>query len=505
MPGTLRIRRLRAECRFTGPPEMGSAIRERATRVACHYLVPALQGTLKHWLNRNDEGVWLVRRLACSVVLPADADPDATARAIALALCPALGAALTGDGDGADTIRFASRTMYVARFLVDAAAGGAWGRWYYAPFADLRMLGDSAAMRTLLVADPECGQQALAQLDDQSLARVAATLSPEDETRILEAFTRDHTAADAGATFSAAWKGCLRAWQTVVVERVLPAFIRAELPHPPPALVDAIRTLTQLQRIIATRPTIGGLGALERRVAGVAPSVPRPILRAMLEERAAPDETRTVTPFGGLLLLLRDLDALSSHKWTARWPSPPAGSAAGVLRWLTACLCSGSDRAAAALADEGLRTLCLGSGAPGLEKVTRWLARVGANRRRTFLAEIARSSDRRGRLSPRELAWLRFPRDLGIQSPWNDAIARIASLVLRSFARRLPGFADSEPDYLWRNFLAFDATLEPEPERVVVRCGRPPLHLVLAVTGMTRGLEAGRDVANRPILMFPRE
>src|SRR5262249_46254555 len=99
-------------------------------------------------------------------------------------------------------------------------------------------------------------------------------------------------------------------------------------------------------------------------------------------------------------------------------------------------------------------------------------------------------------------SWLSLP---GVGAAWRRVLARAARLVLRRFARRLPGFGESTPPHLWRNFLAFDAVIENEDARVVVRCGRPPLHLVLTLTGMTRGLLAGRDPDNRPIFVFPRE
>jgi hypothetical protein len=84
-------------------------------------------------------------------------------------------------------------------------------------------------------------------------------------------------------------------------------------------------------------------------------------------------------------------------------------------------------------------------------------------------------------------------------------LASLGRLAYTGFARRLPGFAKSSVDYLWRNFLDIDAVVEPEEDRVVVRCGRAPLHLVLALTGMTRGLVAGTDARGRPILVFSRD
>jgi hypothetical protein len=84
-------------------------------------------------------------------------------------------------------------------------------------------------------------------------------------------------------------------------------------------------------------------------------------------------------------------------------------------------------------------------------------------------------------------------------------LASLARVIYNGFARRLPGFAKSSVEYLWRNFLAIDAVVDLEPDRVVVQIGRAPLHLILALTGMTRGLVAGTDVRGRPILVFSRE
>ena len=55
--------------------------------------------------------------------------------------------------------------------------------------------------------------------------------------------------------------------------------------------------------------------------------------------------------------------------------------------------------------------------------------------------------------------------------------------VLRGFAWRLPGFAWSSCEYLGANFLDTKANIEPAAGGWVVRLTRPPLHVVLAMTG----------------------
>jgi hypothetical protein len=241
--------------------------------------------------------------------------------------------------------------------------------------------------------------------------------------------------------------------------------------------------------------------------------VPPSIVRAMLAQLATPAGPRDTvgskaalpTRFGGVSLLLRDLDERPWAEWTVGWPLPWAGTPSSVLKWLTLAMCAGRAQALGVLEDAALRTLF---GIPAdvtTRDVSRWLRQVGVGRGRSLARDVAAADSASPSFTRREHAWLAFPRRAGIGRPWCKMLARIACTIMRAFARRLPGFAESTSDYLWRNFLSFDATIESEEERVLVRCGRPPLHLVLSLTGMTRGLLAGRDVCGRPILVFPSE
>jgi hypothetical protein len=67
------------------------------------------------------------------------------------------------------------------------------------------------------------------------------------------------------------------------------------------------------------------------------------------------------------------------------------------------------------------------------------------------------------------------------------ALSLAARDVLRAFAWRLPGFDWSSVDYLYANFLNVSASIQPEPDRWTVRLTRPPLHIVLRMTGGSEG------------------
>jgi hypothetical protein len=85
-----------------------------------------------------------------------------------------------------------------------------------------------------------------------------------------------------------------------------------------------------------------------------------------------------------------------------------------------------------------------------------------------------------------ELGWLALPDSLGVPQPVELALAVVAQGLLRDLAGRLPGFARASLPHLWINFLAIGAQLEHTPQRLVARLGRPPLAMVLAMSGIIR-------------------
>lgn len=82
-----------------------------------------------------------------------------------------------------------------------------------------------------------------------------------------------------------------------------------------------------------------------------------------------------------------------------------------------------------------------------------------------------------------------------LSSAWfdrSDPLERLLTVagqsVMRGFAQRLNGFASSSMPFLWRNFLDVPASVEVEEEtgRWVIGLSRPPLDLVLRMSGLSR-------------------
>jgi hypothetical protein len=74
----------------------------------------------------------------------------------------------------------------------------------------------------------------------------------------------------------------------------------------------------------------------------------------------------------------------------------------------------------------------------------------------------------------------------GLTGPWARLFTHMAQIVLRRFAYRLPGFAGASLPYLHANLLAGAGTLDPESGRL--QLARPPLHALLNLTGIGRGI-----------------
>jgi hypothetical protein len=106
---------------------------------------------------------------------------------------------------------------------------------------------------------------------------------------------------------------------------------------------------------------------------------------------------------------------------------------------------------------------------------------------------------------PADLAYLTLPQSFGLQPSLDRALSIVAYGLLRALAWRLPGFAFSSLPYVYANFLDFTASLEDQPDRRVVRLGRPPLHLVLNMTGMARGAYRLSWLDERPLTLFQQQ
>jgi hypothetical protein len=513
--GQLTIRRFQSEYRVERDTVDPSRIRDECDSALRGYLGHVLTSALGRWCDGGDESIWLVRRLDIELAVSTSWKGDELARVFAASIARELATTLIGDGDGVNAIRFPGPAAYLGRFLADAATGDAWSRWYYAKFDGLRTLPTSAALRTALIENPQVGLAAMQRLSSPDLSRVIGAMSAHDRSVALDRFSAATAADDLARAISDAWA----AWQqyasayTDVSARAIAVFVRAaNTGCGGPMLRAAIEALDAAQSL--------GASCNASQFAKAARAFP--LLRAasleLLEVIFAPVEGpgassreasggTAFTPFGGAFFLLPHLDALPFETWLESWLDPDGAAAASALRLLVMAKCMGGTRAEAAFTDAVLRRLFAIGPEFTLAAARKWLRILGTKRRRSLQGAVkiaARGEDVELHTSADERAQLALPRHTGIERTWDDALGALTLFVLRRFARRLPGFSGSRFAHLHRNFLDVGAVLEEEPERLVVRVARPPLYLVLNLTGMTRTSYAIRGEA-RPIAVFTQD
>jgi hypothetical protein len=106
---------------------------------------------------------------------------------------------------------------------------------------------------------------------------------------------------------------------------------------------------------------------------------------------------------------------------------------------------------------------------------------------------------------PHELDWLTLPASLGVPRRLELGLTALAQGILRDLAWRIPGFSRASLPHLWANFLAIDAQLVQEPQRLIARLGRPPLAMVIGMTGLMRATYRLPWLEPMLVALFPTE
>ena len=518
MSGTLRIGELAVDLVIDRAAPDPAAVRRHCADAVGHRLASALDATLGRWCDRDDPSIWLLRRVELDVATSTAFAPHELSLDVARSLAVTLGAVLVGDGDGLDSIRFADAAALLARFLIDAANGDAWSRWYYRRFRGLRMLPVSVAVRTAVCDVPSRGLAALRGMQDCDLVRVLGALSAADAALVRATFSALPDADELPGCAErclAAWPGC-RGARLRDDQRALMLVVRASTEdrvgrsldetatticevgsrlaqHETPtfiarhgeAIFDDVRVATEVSAKMA-------LWAPALRERALATLTPAPAIAAIGAGMGG------ATPFGGAFLLLSTLDELMRAPTEAAARAGVADEAIALARLLVLGACLEPSATPDTFGDPWLRFAC---GVPG-DCVIRTPA-IALQRLAGTDALLDALVAAGARVPRGELA--RFAKPAGRAARWQRATRDVAYRVLRAFARRLPGFAESGCAYLRRNFLDVAAKVEIEPERVAVTVSRAPLHLVLSLTGITRATFTLSFGDGRPFSLFAGE
>jgi hypothetical protein len=341
-------------------------------------------------------------------------------------------------------------------------------------------LPTSAAIRSALCDDVTVGAAALRALSRSSLDSVVAALNERDAAAIVDGLTQapwSTSPTDALRSILAACRdhspppraiedGALGVWllartpdtPDAATLRAACAIVRAlyEAAHSASdhlsALLAAACDVDGPLPALDAAARAGGADAVRRIVTSLAPEGPS----------TAEQRTRAVTRFGGGFLLLEDLARVSWEDRYSEWPALDGTSAISILQLATLARALAGPQWMRMLDDGGWRDIFGICPSITSHDIAAWLIERGAHR-------------------------------------WT---ARTARGTLQNFAKRLPGFAASSPRYLRANFLNVAATVEFQPDRIVVMLSRPTLDLIARIAGVARGERRWPWLSDRPFVLI---
>jgi hypothetical protein len=385
---SLSVGRLSIEATIPRDQPVPPGIGGRLEALAREDLILSLAASLAPLCPEDDDTVWVIRRLEMEVALDLAWSRDVLARRWARAFGGALTACL-GRGEGGSVLRFRDQASYAARFLRDLATGRAWGRWYYAPFAELRSLPRSAAIRETLARDPDHAEATLLALAREGgLAAVLAALTAADAARILTLLAGESPDAKIAAAAvdqalslwpqAVAWSredaGKMSLALLIALRQAIPRLDAAAAAATASALATLVVRLSAmpdpadgLRRIAAGESAFGDQELLPRSVlAALAAGSARERLLALatagprLAATSAPREPMCMaSSHAGLFLLWRSVSALGlKHLFAAGAKGAEhARRLPALRRSLLAAKLAGGAQAASALGDPALRLI----------------------------------------------------------------------------------------------------------------------------------------------------
>lgn len=542
--GSLTVDHLSWRCLIDPRHRAPERVRRRVEDVVRHDLQPALARALAPIVDDGTDAVWFVTRVAVALTADLGAlDDRVLADAWSRRMATTIARALASGGDGENVVRFADETEFLASFLIDLAAGRAWGRWWYDEMAGLRSLTTSAAIREALLRTPERTVPTLvALLRARAVTPVIAALTPGDARRVFEV-ARDTIAPPSTVVPPRAVREAIRRllWLVDLTQVAERAALRlavegwsmggdvtlgaAEGAMLAVALARARARddVANLDRALRQLPaSIEHADEAIRRVARLArgdrvwAEELHEALDVSMTGRAKRGTTLHVSAFAGVWLLDPALDALRLEEVFVEASDPRYEAA--LARHVVLVKCLGARVASMAWRDAVVARAAGLEEPPPLEvlrdatRAALWCER----RRREHLLSNARellaaAGARPRRISAADAVHLSLGRashrftGVQVDPPVDRVFTIVARAVMRRFARTLSGFAESGLSYLAENFLLGSGTLEiGGDDEWRAELPHSPLAIVLRMAGThERALSPSWRDGRRIILTLP--
>jgi hypothetical protein len=371
---------------------------------------------LTPWWSGQNEQVVLIKRMSFDCELDLSRKPELLAERWAYQFAKILINTIESGGDG--VLRFSSPAAYRAQFIADLANGCSGDIWYYRPFAGLAALPPAGAIRTVLLEDSSLGREILTALSPEVWNRLGTVLTRREALRILDELSAggspDKTEPAALAALYKEHASRLPAAPWFVTALYLfSAALRAGF-DPTFDLARWVRLAAKLPTL-ASRSDVAALteALLQGNVADlvaadseqdaeswVTLSV-RPEWRSSLAEIIQAETLHTSarllrstgdaihTAFGGLVLLLPELDNLLNVELSDALPPAEHTSARNITAWLVLAQCAGQARATQVLGEAFWREVFGIPPAINHARLNLWLADIDTALAAALLVERA--------------------------------------------------------------------------------------------------------------------
>jgi hypothetical protein len=523
---------------YSVPPDhpLPEELCSRLDRMVEREVAEACQRWLAPLLDQPDDSYWLIKEV--QIDLSVDIERVVAQQAGTVwgeQLGMEIQRVLEGGARGDCVIRFDDSTAYIAQWARDMAAGCAWEKWYYADFHSLRSLPQSAAIAEGIIREPDQAKRIVHLLHEQrALNAVLDSLTSADAKRFYEAAiwgsSLPFQAGDPGrwtARLLALWNGITLSGDGNLWRDALRLYATAFAEWPDHCESDAsglrvaISGVLQLRRALAhihspqmTAHFLQAAAAERRDVAeeilaacGASAefsvidfvrcaSSGDPEWAGFAAEVIGSAQTNGnsneafVSELGGIFLLgsaWRNLHIAEAVRIASKSCEEPERAEAS-LRLLLAARCMGRARASLAAGDAAVTLFAGADSKMPLHELAETLTMADAGAALRLVEDRILESGG----SPDD-PWVEehidyfgvaniFP-ELQVDTDRDSSWSRIAAAVLRNFARRLPRFAHSSPEYLFHNFLAGTCFVRSATGRIEVRLPQSPLAVVLHIAG----------------------
>src|SRR5215472_1023076 len=130
---SLQIDKVVCDCRVPRDLAGSEALRRALDEVAAERLPRVLEEILEPLCPKNDESVWMIRRLEVKLSTDTSWDTAKITDHWAASVARSLFKTMEGDRDGHSVFHYRSRSEYLAAFITDLTEGTAWNKWQYEP------------------------------------------------------------------------------------------------------------------------------------------------------------------------------------------------------------------------------------------------------------------------------------------------------------------------------------------------------------------------------------